>query len=248
MKKRHAIVLCSGGIDSVTTAHYVKKKLGYKGMSILFFNYRQKSISQERLAAKKCARNLDAEFIEADLKWLGEISDSLINKKGKVKRLSRKDLKNTKKESEKWYVPCRNTVFLSYAIAFAESFFIKKRKICDIFVGFKNEGKEAYPDSTKKFVNEINRLKEISSIAKGRIKAPLMNKDKEDIIRMGLKIGVNFKDTFSCYTGVSNGKGLIHCGYCLACMLRKEGFYWASQEDPAIYCNERNSRNSSLLS
>ena len=134
---KNAIVLCSGGLDSVTTANYVKKKLGYKKITILFFNYGQKTILQERKFSKKCAEKLNAEFIEINLGWLGKISNSLINKSGKIKKIKRVDLRDTKKESEKFYVPCRNTIFLTYAIAFAESLFFKKKEISDIFVGDK---------------------------------------------------------------------------------------------------------------
>ena len=104
----------------------------------------------------------------------------------------------------------------------AESLYIKEKKIYNVFVGFKNEGKESYPDTTEDFVEEMNHLIKISTNFKGKIIVPLIKKDKEDIILLGKKLGIDFKDTHSCY--VSNK----HCGKCLACMLRKEGFYWAN--------------------
>ena len=75
---KHAIILCSGGLDSVTTAYYVKNKLGYKKIFVLFFNYGQKSVGMERKCSKKCAKKLDGKFVELKLKELGEISNSLI--------------------------------------------------------------------------------------------------------------------------------------------------------------------------
>ncbi|MBI4116562.1 7-cyano-7-deazaguanine synthase [Candidatus Pacearchaeota archaeon] len=227
---KNAIVLCSGGIDSVTTANYVKKKLKYDSIIILFFDYGQKSIFMERKFSKKCAENLSSKFIEVNVEFLGKISTSLINKGGKIKKLSRKDLKNTKDESEKFYVPCRNAVFLVYALAIAESIFTRKKKKYDIFVGFKQEGKESYPDTTKKFVNSMNNLSSVSCASDFKIIAPLIEMDKEDIIELGTKLGVSFKDTSSCYIGEK-----IHCGYCLACKLRQEGFYWANMKDPTKY-------------
>jgi len=225
---KNSIILCSGGIDSVTTAYYAKKRVGYKEMIILFFNYAQKSLKQERECSKDCAKILDAEFMEIELGWLGNISQSLINKKGKIKKLERKQLKNTRQESDKYYVPCRNTVFLVYALALAESLYIKNKEKYDILVGFKNEGKESFPDTTPEFVRKMNELAEIST--KGfRIIAPLIEKDKEDIIILGKEIGVDFNKTHSCY--VKNK----HCGKCLACMLRKEGFYWANVQDTTKY-------------
>jgi len=219
-----AIVLCSGGIDSVTTAYYAKERLGYKKIIVLFFNYNQKSLERERECSKKCAKEIGAEFREIDLGWLGEISHSLINKKGKIKKLDRKELKNTKEESNKYYVPCRNTIFLVYALAMAESLYIKNKEKFDILTGFKNEGKESFPDTTPEFVKKMNELSKVST--KGfRIIAPLIEKDKEDIILLGKSLGVDFRKTHSCY--IKNK----HCGKCLACMLRKEGFYWADVKD-----------------
>ncbi len=225
---KNAIILCSGGIDSVTASYYVKKKLKYNKIIILFFDYNQKSLIKERECSRNCSKELGAIFNEIKLDWLGRISTSLINKKGNIKKLERRDLRDTKKESEKFYVPCRNTVFLVYALALAESLFIKEKKNYDIFIGFKDEGKESFPDATKEFVNEMDKLSRIST--KGfRIYAPLIEKDKEDIILLGKKLRIDFRKTHSCY--VSNKA----CGKCLACMLRKEGFYWSNLTDPTKY-------------
>lgn len=218
----NGIVLCSGGLDSVTTSHYVKKK-GYENLIILFFDYGQRNLIAEKKFSKECAKDLQAEFKEIKIKELKEISPSFLTSNKKAKKLTRKDLKNTEEESEKWYVPFRNGIFLSYAIALAESFEIKENKKFDIFVGFKNEGKESYPDTTLEFVRGFNKLQGI------RIIAPLIDKDKEDIVNLGNELGVDFKKTHSCYT--SNN----HCGSCLACMLRKEGFRWSGIKDPTKY-------------
>ncbi len=226
----NAIVLCSGGLDSVTTAHYLKKKLKYGKLVFLFFNYGQKTLEEERHFSRINAKKLNAKFIEVKLDWLGKISGSLINKKGQVKKLERKDLKNTKEESQNWYVPCRNLVFLSHALALAEAIFVKHKKVYDIFVGFKNEGEESYPDTTSDFISKINMVSKTGCSKAFKVKAPLIKKDKEEIIKLGSKLGVNYKDSFSCYIGKN-----IHCGYCLACKLRQEGFYWAGIKDPTKY-------------
>ena len=233
MKIKNAVVLCSGGLDSSVTAYYVKKKKKYNRMIILFFDYSQMSLKQERESSKRIARGIGAEFKEISLKELGKISSSLINKKGKIKKLRKKDLKNTKKESEKFYVPCRNIVFLVYALALSESLEIssKHRERWDIFVGFKCEGKESYPDTTKKFVKEINSLKKKATSVKGEVFAPLINKDKEDIVLLGKSLNVNLSKTFSCYSPLK-GK---QCGFCLACKLRQAGFYWANVKDNTEY-------------
>lgn len=222
---KNSIILCSGGLDSVTTAHYVKKKLKYNKLIILFFDYNQRSLRKERECSKQCARDLKAVFKEIKLSELSKLSNSLINVNKKHKKLSRKDLKNTKSESQKYYVPFRNVIFISYAIAQVESL---KNKY-DIFLGFKNEGSESYPDTTIEFVKQMNKLSKFSNF-KGKIFAPLIKKDKEDIVKLGKKLGVDFSKTYSCYT--SNKK---HCGSCLACKLRQEGFYWSGIKDPTIY-------------
>ena len=229
---KNAIVLCSGGLDSVVTAHYVKKSLDYKNLVIMFFDYGQKSLSAERKASKKCASDLGAEFMEVKLSWLKGISTSLINNPGKVKKLSREDLKDTSEESEKYYVPCRNSLFITYALALADSYYIKsgKKEKYDIFLGFKCEGKESYPDTTEKFVKEMNRLSSIGCSEHFKVIAPLIKKDKEDIVLLGKKLGVELEKTFSCYVGK-----WVHCGGCLACKLRQEGFYWSGLVDSTKY-------------
>ncbi len=227
---KNAIILCSGGLDSSVCAHYVKKRLNYENLIILFFNYKQRTLKQERKSAKRIAKELKANFMEINLEELSKISTSMINKTEKAKSITRKELKDTKKESEKYYVPCRNTVFLVYALALAESLYIKQRKTYDIFTGFKCEGKEAYPDTTVKFVKEMNNLRKVSTGVKGKIIAPLINLDKEDIVLLGEKLKVDLKKTYSCY--IDNSK---HCGTCLACRLRQEGFYWAGIKDKTRY-------------
>ena len=228
MKK--AIVLCSGGLDSVVTAYYVKNKLNYSKITLLFFNYGQKSLLAERKSVKLAAKRLKAKFIEVKLNWLNKISDSLINAKGRVTKQTRKNLKDTSKEGGKWYVPARNLVFITNALSLADAEYVKNGSKNEVFVGFKNEGGENFPDTSPEFVNEINQLSKISTEGKFKIIAPLIKKDKEDIVLLGNKLDVDLANTFTCYT---NNK--IHCGVCLACRLRQEGFYWANVKDPTKY-------------
>ncbi|MEK6919104.1 MAG: 7-cyano-7-deazaguanine synthase [Nanoarchaeota archaeon] len=230
-----AIIICSGGLDSVTTANYAKKILGYEEIIIMFFDYGQRTVKQERYFSKKCSKNLKAKFIEVRLDELKKWSTSLINKRSKVKKLRIIDLKNSKEESNKYYVPCRNTIFLTYALALAESKIIKEKEVFDVLVGFKSEGSESYPDTTKNFVKKINELRKEATLVKGKIKAPLIDKDKEDIIVLANKMGVRLEDTYSCYAGAKNYQ---HCGVCLSCRLRQEGFYWANTPDPTRYAHK----------
>jgi 7-cyano-7-deazaguanine synthase len=227
---KNAIILCSGGLDSVVTTFFIKNKLEYDKIISLFFNYGQKSLEKEREFSKKCAEKVGAKFKEINLKELGELSTSLINIKGEVKEISKEDLKDSSDESAKWYVPARNTVFLSYALALAESLYVGKKEVSDIFVGFKCEGDESFPDTTKEFIGAVNNLAKIGFSYGFEIKAPLIEKDKEDVVLLGNELGIDFKNTFSCYVGND-----LHCGVCLNCRLRQEGFKWANVEDPTDY-------------
>jgi len=229
-KRRNAIILCSGGADSVTTAYYIWKKAKYNNLILLFFNYGQRALISERKCSRTCANRLGAEFIEINTKEIANISDSGINSKKGLIDYGKKSLADTKKESDEWYVPFRNGIFLSYAIGLADYLYKKRSMESDIFVGFKCEGKEPFPDATEEFVKEMNNLSKISSESKPEIIAPLIKMDKEDIILLSRELGVNFKATFSCYVG--NKK---HCGKCLSCRLRKAGFYWAGVEDETLY-------------
>ncbi len=222
---KNAIVLCSGGLDSVVAAYSIKDK--YKKLRFLFFDYGQRALKEEERAVKKIAKKLNADFEKIELLWLGNISTAMLNKKDEFKETSEKDLE-TDRDIENWYVPCRNSIFLVNALAFAESEFLKNKVEYDIIVGFENEGRGHFKDTTPSFVKKINELSEETT--KGfEIIAPLIKLDKPDVIKLGKKLKIPFELTYSCY--IENG----HCGKCLNCMLRKKGFYWAGVEDPTKY-------------
>lgn len=225
----NAIVLCSGGLDSVVTAYYAKKKLRYNNLTILFFDYGQRALKMERKASSDFAKKLRAKFIEVKLPLVQETAGHLLNEK-KAAKILKDDLKDTKEESLKWYVPHRNLIFLSYAMSLAESLNLRGEGRHDIFVGFKNEGKESFPDTTIEFVSQVNKLRDIASEKKFDVLAPLIMKDKEDIVLLGKKLGVDLGKTWSCYLGLEK-----QCGECLACALRKEGFRWADVKDKTDY-------------
>lgn len=224
---RRAIVLCSGGLDSIVCAHYVRKKLKVRDVKIVFFDYGQRARIEEEKSARRCAKDIGGEFIKIEITKMN-IVDSELVKHGKIK-ISKKSLKNTSLESKRWYFPQRNLIFLSYALAIAESYAGKSEK-CDIFLGFKNEGVEHYPDTTPEFVEAVNKLVRASKISNIIVKAPLIKMDKEDIVQLGLNMGVKLEKTYSCYIG-----GKKQCGECLACRLRRAGFHWANTKDKTEY-------------
>ena len=228
---KQAIILCSGGLDSATTAFLVGKNKKYGKIKVLFFNYGQRSLRLERKASKYVASRIKAYFQEIPLSALKSIAEGPMTKKEKV--VQSKSLKDTSTESDAWYVPCRNLVFLSHALAIAEKDFVDKKMVSDIYVGFKSEGKEPYPDTTEGFVASINSLSKQSCAYPFKVIAPLIKMDKEDIISLAVSLGLETEKTYSCYVGKNK-----QCGTCLACKLRRAGFYWANVKDKTDYLED----------
>ncbi len=236
----NAIILLSGGLDSGVTALYVKKKLGAERILCLFFDYRQRASREEEFCARKISGLIGAEFKKLDLSWLGEISTAVLNKPDAECRSREEDLSDIKKERSellRWWVPCRNSIFILNALAHAESLFISKGERHDIFIGLKNEGAVHFKDSSPKFLEEINRMSEQATHHGGyRIIAPLIEYDKDEVVRLGEQLGIPWRLTYSCYAGAGFENGVpVHCGMCFNCLSRKKAFYWANVKDDTCY-------------
>jgi 7-cyano-7-deazaguanine synthase len=227
---KNVIILCSGGLDSVVATYSVKDQ--YEKLKFLFFDYGQRTEKQEEYFCRKIAEKLDGEFVKVELRWLGEISQAAINKNIEIKETTEQNLENNKR-LENWWVPCRNSIFLINALAFAESEFLKNKERYDVVIGLKNEGAVHFKDTTQKFLDKIQELSEEATNDGGfKVLAPLIELDKPEVVKLGEKLGVPFELTYSCYIG---SEELKHCGKCLNCMLRKKGFYWSGIEDPSSY-------------
>ena len=234
----NAIVVTSGGLDSVTAAYYVKRN--YEKISLLFFDYGQRCLGEELFCMKAIAKKLNVSFKVIDIRWLNDISTSMINSNKTVQETTMKDLEDIKREKKdvlNWYVPCRNALFLISALAHAESLFIKTKERYDIIIGIKKEGQITFKDSTPSFVNAINNLAEECTHHGGyKVIAPLIDFDKDEIVSLAQKLKVPLEFTYSCYTGSDFKNGLpVHCGYCSNCRQRQAAFYWANVKDPSIY-------------
>ena len=216
----NAIVLASGGLDSYVTAHYVKKKLG-KEVKLLFFDYGQKALVEELRSVEHLKRELDCELEVVSLPWLGKISTSFINKEG-----------SGGESLNDWYVPCRNSVFLISALAFADSQFIKTGEESEIYLGIKYEGELRFKDTTPEFIEKMNELSKTATEKGFKIIAPFIDKDKEDIIEIGEELGIDLSKSYSCYLGSKNGE---HCGKCAGCLARKKGFKFSKVKDETEY-------------
>ena len=230
---KSAIILCSGGLDSVVAAYAVKDK--YSKLKFLFFDYGQRALKEEEYCSKEIAKKLNAEFIKVKLDWLGEISTAMLNKPGEVKETTEKDLEDGSKELINWWVPCRNSIFIINALAFAEAEFLSKKERWDVVTGIKDEGGEAMKDTTPSFLKKINELAEEGTNDGGyEILAPFLDKDKTEVIKIGEKLKVPLELTYSCYIG-TDSKEIKHCGKCLNCKLRQKSFYWSGVEDGSDY-------------
>ena len=249
---KSGIILASGGLDSGVTAYYAKKKLGYDKLLFLFFDYGQRALKEEEYCSRELAKNLGADFKKIELKWLGGISTALLNKDGEMPDVNEDELGNIekgKKDVLNYWVPCRNSVFLIAALAHAEALFLSGKEKPDVFIGLKCEGRIPMKDTTPEFVKAMNKLAEEATNDGGyKVIAPLIDYDKDEIVKLGCELGVPFELTYSCYAGnkghqrppyepcaTTKKKIPVHCGVCENCVQRKKGFYWAGVEDVSTY-------------
>ena len=227
-KKNKAIVLSSGGLDS-TTAMAMARQEGYEIYS-LSFRYGQRH-ALELDAAQRVAKALGAKehlVIDMDLTGIGgsALTDDLDVPKARTDEEMRKGIPVT-------YVPGRNTIFLSYALAWAEVV-----GASDIFIGVNAIDYSGYPDCRPEYIEAFEHLANLCTKAgvEGqrpiRIRAPLMQMTKAQIIQEGMALGVDYRMTHSCYDPSVEGKA---CGYCDSCLLRKKGFREAGVPDPTDY-------------
>jgi 7-cyano-7-deazaguanine synthase len=225
---RKAVVLSSGGIDS-TTAMAIAKHEGFKIYSLSFFYGQRHAFELE--AAKKVANAIGVTehlVINIDLKQIGgsSLTDDIDVPKDR-------DEQEMVREIPVTYVPARNTIFLSFALAWAEVL-----KSSDIFIGVNAIDYSGYPDCRPEYIDAFERMANLATKAgvegttKIRIRTPLIRLSKAKIIQKGIDLGVDFALTHSCYDPSSRG---LACGGCDSCLLRKKGFKEAGASDPTQY-------------
>lgn len=220
-----AVILLSGGLDSATTLALAKSK-GYDCYA-LSFDYGQRH-KFELKAARKVAKALGAvrhEVVKIDLSRFG--GSALTADIPVPKSRSHKDIGTGIPVT---YVPARNTVFLSLALAWAEAIGAH-----DIFIGVNALDYSGYPDCRPEFIRAFERTANLATKAgvegaKFKIHAPLIKMTKAEIIRLGRKLGVDYSLTHSCYDPKPDG---TPCGRCDSCLLRKKGFEEAGKYSPS---------------
>lgn len=226
-----AVVLLSGGLDS-TTVLAIAKSQGFD-VYALSFSYGQRH-KWELQAAARVARAIGAaqhRVAAIDLRAFGgsALTDDISVPKGRAIDEMSHGIPIT-------YVPARNTIFLSFALAWAEVL-----EATDIFIGVNALDYSGYPDCRPEFIEAFERMAILATKAgvEGRqvlkIHTPLISLSKADIIRRGLELGVDYSLTSSCYDPSPNGEP---CGQCDSCLLRMKGFTECGTNDPLPYPKE----------
>ena len=221
MKK--AVVLLSGGLDSVTTLLLAKEQ-GFECYT-LSFNYGQRHYTELKAANLISAQNgvVEHKVIDIDLSAIG--GSALTDDKIDVPEEWEEGIPIT-------YVPARNTVFLSIALGWAEVLSADA-----IFVGVNAVDYSGYPDCRPAFITAFEQLANVATKTgvegnKLNIHAPLMKMSKSDIIQEGIRLGIDYSLTVSCYQADQDGKA---CGKCDSCRFRSQGFEQAGISDPTRY-------------
>jgi 7-cyano-7-deazaguanine synthase len=218
-----AVVLLSGGLDSATTLAIAKAE-GYE-LHALSFRYGQRHAVELDAARRVAARTGVAEhrIVDIDLRAFG---GSALTADIPVPTSPSEGIPVT-------YVPARNTIFLSFALAWCEVL-----PASDIFVGVNAVDYSGYPDCRPEFIRAFEKLANLATragVERGvtfTVHAPLISMSKEGIIRRGLSLGVDYGLTRSCYAPDAEGRG---CGVCDSCRIRLAGFAAAGLEDPGEY-------------
>ncbi|MBL6987062.1 MAG: 7-cyano-7-deazaguanine synthase QueC [Methylobacter sp.] len=221
--QKKAIVLLSGGLDSITVLALAKKQ-GFKCYA-LSFDYGQRH-NAELIAATQIAADYQVEdhkIIKLGLSSIG--GSALTDEHIAVPNTPQDGIPVT-------YVPARNTIFLSFALGWAEVL-----NLSDIFIGVNAVDYSGYPDCRPEFINAFQQLANLATKAgvEGEhfaIHTPLIALSKAEIINQGVALNVDYRRTVSCYSADEQGRA---CRVCDACRLRKAGFIEAGIEDPTQY-------------
>ncbi|TDI67375.1 MAG: 7-cyano-7-deazaguanine synthase QueC [Alphaproteobacteria bacterium] len=225
---RRAVVLLSGGLDSATVAAMVRTE-GFE-LNALTFDYGQRhgleiAAAREVAAAQRAARHI---VVPIDLRAFGgsALTDDIPVPKGRSEADMAHGIPVT-------YVPARNTIFLSLALAWAEVL-----GTGDIFIGVNARDYSGYPDCRGEYLSAFEAMANLATrgAVEGslpvKIHSPLVDKTKAEIIALGTRLGVDYGLTRSCYDPDPEGQA---CGACDSCVLRLRGFAEAGISDPAPY-------------
>ncbi len=223
---RPTIVLTSGGLDS-TTCMAIARHEGFSPIYSMTFDYGQRH-RQELAAAERVAREFKAKehrVIRIDLRQFGHSALT-----ADIDVPKDRDAEGMSIGVPITYVPARNTIFLSHALAWAEVL-----RAGDVFIGVNAVDYSGYPDCRPAFIEAFQTMARLgTTLERFEIHAPLLHLSKARIIQRGIELGVDYSMTHSCYDPDGQGRA---CGHCDSCLLRKRGFAEAGVNDPTIYTN-----------
>jgi 7-cyano-7-deazaguanine synthase len=228
MTDSNAVILLSGGIDSATAAALAKQQ-GFELHALSYYygqRHERELESAHRVAAFLLAKS--HQVIRFDLRAIGgsALTDHIEVPKGRSGSEISHGIPVT-------YVPARNTIFLSFAVALAE-----RIGAHDIFFGANQLDYSGYPDCREEYIRAFEKMANLATKAgvegKNRLKihAPLLHMTKAEIIKTGLRLGLDYALTWSCYDPSADGRA---CGLCDSCQLRLKGFTAAGAIDPIAY-------------
>jgi 7-cyano-7-deazaguanine synthase len=231
-KEMKAVVLLSGGIDSATTLA-IARDMGFD-IYTLSFRYGQRHVVELEAAALIAQRNKVVQHLILDID-LRKIGGSALTADINVPK--NRSAEELKKDIPVTYVPARNTIFLSYALAWAEVIGAN-----DIFIGVNVLDYSGYPDCRPEYIKAYEKMANLATKAgvegqkKMKINTPLIQMSKAQIIQKGIELGVDYSLTRSCYDPSDSGEA---CGKCDSCLLRLKGFKDAGLKDPVKYKRSR---------
>jgi 7-cyano-7-deazaguanine synthase len=225
---KKAVIILSGGLDSTTLLYDLVKKYGNKEILAISFNYGSKHSKWELSKAMNTCFNLKVEHKVLDIQSVFSLfKSSLLDHKDSEAipegHYEDENMKST-------VVPFRNGILLSLAVGIAESYGINK-----VFYGAHGGDHECYPDCRPDFLAAINDAGKFGTYINVEIKAPYMKMNKVSILKKGVELGVDYKNTHTCYNPNNAGQS---CGKCGSCQERLEAFEKNGIKDPLEYYNK----------
>jgi 7-cyano-7-deazaguanine synthase len=216
------VVICSGGLDSTTTAAHARFIDGKKPL-LLHFRYGCRAENNEVEAVQRVAAALEGECIFSDLGWLKDLGGSSLTQPDQPIAGARQGA-----EYPHEWVPARNLVMASHAAAFCDA-----HDIGDIYMGLNLEEGAVYPDNTVEFYERFDALLSFATLRRPRIQMPLARMMKWQIVQHAYKIGAPMQHSWSCYRS-----GSAHCGRCGPCYMRRTAHEMLGITDTITYADE----------
>ena len=217
-----AVVLLSGGLDSVVSLALIKKNC--EKFLALTFNYGQKSFENEQKSALEIAKYYDIEHKIVDISWVKNFTSSALVSNQKIPDIDNNDLDNidvASNTAKSVWVPNRNGLFVNIAACYAEAL-----KYELIVIGANKEEAETFKDNSINFINAVNTSLLNSTNFDVKVVAPVIYKNKQEIVADGIRLNIPFNLIYSCYN-----LGIKHCGHCESCKRLKRALEQNNRQD-----------------